>query len=174
MLRQALCISLALRHWEIRNVYLVIQFIRHRGLGRGRPFGPLAEVLLNDRPVGSVFKETGPPSHGGFDDFVPDDQQNVSRHGCVHPYQTRKNVNLSQSRSVSFGNVVHLCVPVQVIVPFSMFLLTPPAQSSTIFQGKHLGGRGGGFEMDHGFPAEMASEKHGYQDGSPKITVISR
>ena len=64
--------------------YLIIKVIAHCRLWCSGPFGTLLEVLIDEGPVSTIFKETRPPCHGRLDDFIPNNKQYVTWHSCVH------------------------------------------------------------------------------------------
>ena len=69
------------------------------GLGAVVLFGTSFKVLLEKGPVSAVFKEPWSPGHGGLDDLIADNNQNVSWHSCVHPRRRKiwSRVNLQRT-----------------------------------------------------------------------------
>ena len=64
--------------------YLIIKVIAHCRLWCSGPFGTLLEVLIDEGPVSTIFKESRPPCHGRLDYFIPNNKQYVTWHSCVH------------------------------------------------------------------------------------------
>lgn len=64
--------------------HLIIQFISHGGFWSSGPFSTFSEVLLDQRSVGSVLKEAGPPRHRSLYYLITHNQEDVSGHGCIH------------------------------------------------------------------------------------------
>lgn len=73
--------------------HLIIQLIGHGGFWSSGPFSAILEVLLDQRSVGSVLEEAGPPRHGGLYDLISHNQQDVSGHGGIHACGAVKYIN---------------------------------------------------------------------------------
>lgn len=65
------------------KAHLIVQFISHGGFWSSRPFSTFSKVLLDQRSVGSVLKEAGPPGHRSLDDLITHHQEDVSGHGSI-------------------------------------------------------------------------------------------
>lgn len=68
--------------------HLIIQVISHDGFWTSGPFSTFLEVLLDQRSVGSVLKEAGPPRHRSLYNLISHNQEDVSGHGSIHAYKT--------------------------------------------------------------------------------------
>lgn len=64
--------------------HLIVQLVCHRRFGSSGPFSTFSEVLLDQRPVGAVLKEAGPPSHRSLNDLISHNEKDVSGHGSIH------------------------------------------------------------------------------------------
>jgi len=83
----------------------LVELVGHEGLGGGGPLGALVEVLLDQLAEGAVLEETGSPGHGGLDDLVAHDHEDIAGHRGVQTVgalKVRSNVRL---REVLLGDL---------------------------------------------------------------------
>lgn len=64
--------------------HLIVQLVGHGGFRSSGPFSTFLEVLLNQRPVGSVLKEASPPGHRSLNDLIPHNNEDIPGHSCIH------------------------------------------------------------------------------------------
>mmetsp|Transcript_802 Transcript_802/g.1343 ORF Transcript_802/g.1343 Transcript_802/m.1343 type:complete len:293 (-) Transcript_802:72-950(-) len=57
--------------------------VRHKRLWGGGPLGSFMEVIFNQFSVRPEFKVSRTPRHWGFNDFVTDDNEDISGHGSI-------------------------------------------------------------------------------------------
>ena len=86
--------------------YLIIKIIAHCRFWCSGPFGTLLEVRIDEGPVSAIFKETRAPCHWRFDDFIPNNKEDVTWHSCVHSrgLEIRGLVNLVLWREIKLDD----------------------------------------------------------------------
>ena len=69
---------------RFNRIIEIVEFVRHRRLGSGRPTSAASKIILDERTIGTIFEEATSPRHRRFDDLVADDDHEIARHRRVH------------------------------------------------------------------------------------------